>query len=257
MPIKLQKGLFIGDFPLSQYFGNKLIIDGVDIYAKYGLKGHNGLDYAVPLETPLTSCLYGTVIENLYDAPGYGNYIKIENEGCGVLYAHLKRLSEYKPGMRVCPGTVIGASGNTGNSTGPHLHFAVFPKPRDRKNGYRGFIDPLNSSLVEWVEKLDVEDNAVGGLEEKIENLETSIKSWKGTCDNLTKYNATLTAFLSAQAQLLGITDFDPEKDLDMLSNRVGGVLGELTAFKEASTLFTLLGKDVKVIITPHKGVIE
>lgn len=127
-----------------------LIINGVNIYAQYKLKGHNGIDFGIPAGTKLYSCIDGEVIESRTDI-GYGNYVKIENNKCGVLYAHLESLG-IAVGESVKAGQLIGLSGNTGNSTGPHLHFGVFPKPRNRANGYNGFIDPLDPNLIDWVE---------------------------------------------------------------------------------------------------------
>lgn len=147
--IKLKKNLFEGDGPLTQGFG-----ENPDWYSPYGLKGHNGIDYGIPTGAKLYSAINGTVIEVLYDAPGYGKYIKIENDECGVLYGHMKTLSPISVGTKVVAGQEIGLSGDTGNSTGPHLHFGVFPKPRDRSNGYAGYIDPFGPE-VEWVDELN------------------------------------------------------------------------------------------------------
>jgi hypothetical protein len=46
--IILAKLLFEGSGYITQLFGNKLVINGVDIYGQYGLKGHNGIDYGIP-----------------------------------------------------------------------------------------------------------------------------------------------------------------------------------------------------------------
>ena len=82
-------------------------------------------------------------IRSQLDKTGYGNYIKIENNYCGVIYGHLKSFS-VKVGDTVTAGQLIGISNNTGNSTGLILHFGVYPIPRDRNNGFTGYIDPFD-----------------------------------------------------------------------------------------------------------------
>lgn len=173
--ITLQKNLFEGNFPLSQEFGKNPAW-----YAKFGLKGHNGIDYALPKGTKLFSCIFGTVTEINNDTRGYGLYIKIENAQCGVLYAHLSK-TNVKVGDFVEPGRLLGYSGNTGNSTGPHLHFGVFPKPRDRQNGYVGYIDPLNKGNVEWVDKLPRPENPdeKEPCDQLVADLRASRDKWK------------------------------------------------------------------------------
>lgn len=172
--ITLQKNLFEGNFPLSQRFG-----ENPDWYARFGMKGHNGIDYALPNGTKLYSCLFGTVTEFLNDTQGYGLYVKIENDECGVIYAHMQK-SLVKVGDFVEPGRLLGYSNNTGNSTGPHLHFGVFPKPRDRGNGYAGYIDPLNPNNIEWVAKLERPDEIVEPeCEMELADMRKSRDGWK------------------------------------------------------------------------------
>jgi len=169
MRIKLQRGFFAGTFPISQYFG-----ENPQSYAQFNMKGHNGVDYALISGTELYSCIHGQVTEVAYDKNGYGKYIKIENEYCGVLYAHMKTLSGLAIGTEVTPGQMLGVSGNTGNSTGPHLHFGVFPKPRDRANGYAGYINPFDRDLIEWFDSLDAKTD-----QERIEELEEEVVKYK------------------------------------------------------------------------------
>jgi murein DD-endopeptidase MepM/ murein hydrolase activator NlpD len=172
--IKLLNLLYEGaDAPISQRFANKLIINGKDVYAAYNLKGHNGIDFAIINGTTLYSCINGRVIEAQFDAGGYGNYVKIENDSCGVLYAHLEDFG-VSAGEEVKAGQAIGHSNNTGNSTGPHLHFGVFPKPRNRANGYAGYIDPLDPNQVAWVDDLvtPTPEEDVATLRKKVENLQ-------------------------------------------------------------------------------------
>lgn len=127
---------FSGNFTRTQGFG-----ENSAIYARFGLKGHNGYDYATPNDTPILAAITGKVVEATSDSTGYGNYIKIENDKEGVLVAHLRRFT-VSVGQEVNEGQLIGYSNNTGFSSGPHLHFGYFRKPRDRSNGYSGYIDP-------------------------------------------------------------------------------------------------------------------
>ena len=157
--IKLAKLLFEGSGYITQLFGNKLVINGVDIYGQYGLKGHNGIDYGIPNGRKLYSCINGIVKEAQIDPAnnytgGYGNYVKVENNECGVVYAHMMSRS-VKVGDVVKAGDVLGLSDNTGNSTGPHLHFGVHPIPRNRQNGYNGYINPFDGSIVQWVDEFE------------------------------------------------------------------------------------------------------
>src|SRR3990167_2728854 len=130
---------FDADWPLTQTFGNKLIINRVDIYAQFGLKGHNGLDYGLPTGTKVLAPHNGKIIEATNNPGGYGNYIKIENGVEGSVLAHLQSFA-VTVGQDVSEGQLIGLSDNTGNSTAPHLHWGYYKFPRDRTNGYAGFI---------------------------------------------------------------------------------------------------------------------
>lgn len=164
--IKLKKGLFEGEGKLTQGFG-----ENPASYARFGLKGHNGIDYGIPTGRKLYACIEGKVVEAQLDATGYGNYVKIENDSCGVIYGHLKSFN-VKVGDVVAPGQVLGLSDNTGNSTGPHLHFGVFPKPRDRSNGYAGYIDPFDKTKVAWVDSFECE--GCQKLEEELSEMRES-----------------------------------------------------------------------------------
>jgi murein DD-endopeptidase MepM/ murein hydrolase activator NlpD len=147
--IRLQAGLYEGkELGYSQLFGGN-----AHWYKPFGLIGHNGIDIPTPVGTRLLSCINGKVSETANDPKGYGVYVKIENEECGVLYAHLKDF-HLKVGDKVKAGDFVGFAGNTGNSTGPHLHFGVHPIPRDRSNGYAGYIDPFGNQ-IEWVTSLN------------------------------------------------------------------------------------------------------
>jgi hypothetical protein len=111
-------------------------------YARFGMKGHTGIDFGVPLETPIYCVDNGQVIETGNDEDGYGIYAKVRHQWGESLYAHLSNLS-VKQGESVDKGELLGLSGNSGNSTGPHLHFAMRIVPYNRGDGWDGFSDPL------------------------------------------------------------------------------------------------------------------
>ncbi|MGR3411457.1 MAG: DUF5930 domain-containing protein [Paracoccus sp. (in: a-proteobacteria)] len=96
---------------------------------------HEGVDMAGPIGTPIHATGDG-VVTFAGRQGAYGNLIKIEHElGTETRYGHLSRIG-VKVGQRVSQGDLIGAMGNTGRSTGPHLHYEV------RMNGRA--VDPMS-----------------------------------------------------------------------------------------------------------------
>ena len=81
---------------------------------------HRGVDIAVPTGTKVYATHDGTVTTATYDSY-YGNYVVIEKDGYTTKYAHMDSLS-VSAGQEVTKGTVIGTTGNTGSSSGSHLH---------------------------------------------------------------------------------------------------------------------------------------
>ena len=89
--------------------------------------GNRGIDLAAPTGTKIYASAPGKVLlaRNGYNG-GYGNMVIIEHpNGTKTLYGHLSKLGT-RTGAQVERGEVIGYVGNTGRSTGPHLHFEVF-----------------------------------------------------------------------------------------------------------------------------------
>ena len=87
-------------------------------------KFHNGIDLAANYEN-VYSVLDGIVTETGWDNKGGGNYIKIKHfDRFETAYLHLSEIY-YRVGEFVNTGFIIAKSGNSGNSTGPHLHFSV------------------------------------------------------------------------------------------------------------------------------------
>ncbi|MFJ8073967.1 M23 family metallopeptidase [Streptomyces sp. NPDC096176] len=94
---------------------------------------HSGQDFAVPIGTPVKAAHGGTVVKagpnGGGDGPAYGNAIVIKHgNGKYTQYAHLSKIN-VSVGSTVKTGQNIAKSGNTGNSSGPHLHFEVRTTP--------------------------------------------------------------------------------------------------------------------------------
>ncbi|MFF7793192.1 peptidoglycan DD-metalloendopeptidase family protein [Streptomyces sp. NPDC007991] len=103
---------------------------------------HSGQDFAVPSGTQVLAAHGGTVVKaggnGAGDGPAYGNAIVIKHgNGTYSQYAHLSKI-EVRIGQVVKTGQEIARSGNTGNSSGPHLHFEIRTTPN-----YGSAIDPV------------------------------------------------------------------------------------------------------------------
>jgi len=116
-------------FCITQYFGNTAFATAnAQIYSG---KGHNAIDFGASTGTPLEAALAGVIkgtgnTDQYRGCYSYGKWVLVEHpNGLSTLYAHMSEIA-VTPGQRVSTGEVIGYSGNTGFSTGPHLHFSVF-----------------------------------------------------------------------------------------------------------------------------------
>lgn len=102
--------------------------------AATGRSFHEGVDFPFVYQTVRTP-MGGRVARQSFMPGGYGNWVKVISGAMELIFAHLKNFSKTPAsGKNVKPGDVIGLTGNTGFSTGPHLHFGI------RKNGRD--IDP-------------------------------------------------------------------------------------------------------------------
>ncbi|GAP07929.1 MAG TPA: M23 family peptidase [Anaerolinea thermolimosa] len=85
---------------------------------------HYGLDFGIPVGTAVKSTMDGKVVYAGWNNQGYGNLVIVENGPYRTYYAHLSEIP-VRMGEHVSRGDVVGLSGNTGNSTGPHLHYEI------------------------------------------------------------------------------------------------------------------------------------
>ncbi len=128
-------------------------------------KMHHGVDYGAPIGESVYASQYGVVCLVKYSGSGYGNRIKIKHsDGYKTLYAHLSKI-DVEVGQHVETGEKIGEVGNTGRSTGPHLHFEIRHKnsalnPYDLDNYTKdkpSFISSFRSQRSE--DEKDVDDD--------------------------------------------------------------------------------------------------
>ena len=119
---------FKGDYPITLDYGEKF----PPLYTDES--PHRGIDYGTPMRTPILASAEGTVYATESLTVGYGRYIMLKHAGNYItVYAHLDEIL-VRTNQSVHKGQVIGYSGTSGNSTGPHLHFEL------RLNGIT--IDP-------------------------------------------------------------------------------------------------------------------
>lgn len=117
---------------ITSYFGSRTApTKGASTY-------HQGIDISVPVGTNVNAATNGVVTETGYNGTS-GNYVVIDNgSGIETAYRHLRQIY-VKKGDVVRAGQLIALSGNTGLSTGPHLHFET------KVNGE--YVDPLTLIL--------------------------------------------------------------------------------------------------------------
>jgi murein DD-endopeptidase MepM/ murein hydrolase activator NlpD len=114
----------------------KTPVDGARISSGFGsrfhpilgyTRMHKGVDFAVPIGTPVMAAGAGTVLF-MGSASGYGNFVKIDHgNGYATGYGHLSRFAPgMRKGARVRQGQIFAYSGMSGMATGPHLHYETF-----------------------------------------------------------------------------------------------------------------------------------
>ena len=136
IPVKYVQ-VYKGAVPAGAQRGSGRFVWPTAGYVTQGYKRyHPALDIARAMGTPVKAADSGFVVVAGWSNDGYGNHIVIDHRnGYQTLYAHLNRIY-VKAGDSVGKGAEIGQMGNSGRSTGPHLHFEV------RKNGVR--LNPLS-----------------------------------------------------------------------------------------------------------------
>jgi hypothetical protein len=191
---------------------------------------HTGIDYGVPEGTPVHSTGAGTVKVAGWQS-GYGNVVYIQHDDgkLETIYGHNSKLT-VQVGDRVSKGQVIAYSGNTGQSTGPHVHYEVRlgGKPTDPKP----YIDATASAPISSADVLPISLNVSpsgGSVKEIIQAAAKRYGVDPTLVDAVVRaesgYNAKaispagakgLMQLMPATAKSLGVSDaFDPAQNVD------------------------------------------
>lgn len=141
---------FKGDYVITQGYGETITSSF-----------HTGIDYGTPYGTEILASNDGIVVSCGWLQGGWGYAVIIQhNDGNATLYAHLSEVKTYLK-AKVSMGDVIGLSGSTGNSTGPHLHFEA----RKQWNNYTSHFNPMllplmsvDDTLPSYTEQTDGKD---------------------------------------------------------------------------------------------------
>ena len=135
MIISLARPLPLDVGRVTQHFG-----EHPEWYERFEMVGHNGTDYGVPEGTAVLAAHSGVCTVDS-DPEGYGLFVKVTGPDYVTIYAHLRAV-RVVDGQPVTRGEQIGESGNSGNSTGPHLHWGLRVNGM-RNPAYRGWIDTV------------------------------------------------------------------------------------------------------------------
>jgi len=128
----------------DSYFGNTG--NNAPVNSGYGIRTingqsefHDGIDYGYKENTPVFSPISGEVTDNKYDKDGFGYHLAIKDDNDNNhIFAHLKEKPPFARKDKVVANQCVGISGNTGNSSGPHLHYGIRKNIKDKGSG----LDP-------------------------------------------------------------------------------------------------------------------
>jgi murein DD-endopeptidase MepM/ murein hydrolase activator NlpD len=135
---------------ITQYFGNTPFSSQNP--QVYNGSGHNGIDFGTKVGTPIYAAAAGTVLgtgntDTACNGVSYGKWVLIKHgNGLSTLYAHLSVI-QVKAGDVVTSKQKIGLSGNTGYSTGPHLHFTVYASDAVQITNYVSKVCGTNMTM--------------------------------------------------------------------------------------------------------------
>ncbi len=171
--------------------------------AKFG-RMHKGIDLGIRMNDTIYAAFDGKVRLTNYEARGYGNYVILRHpNGLETIYGHLNR-ALVKPEQVVKAGQPIALGGNTGRSTGPHLHFetrfmgyAINPSAIFDFNNHCTHTDTYTFSKKTYTKARNYEP--------RHDNMASNANSYKATTDNRSVYTVKRGDTLSSIARSYGM----------------------------------------------------
>lgn len=159
---------FDGHFPVTFPFGARPTEESIQQkFKNWGLIGHHGIDFMLPVETPIFACDDGLVIQAGPNGD-FGISVVLTHTWGESICAHLKEI-KITPNQTAKKGDILGLSGETGVVSGPHLHFGIKPKDAEVNNGYFGFIDP--APFLQYVDIKQADKPVKPEVEEMVQQL--------------------------------------------------------------------------------------
>lgn len=224
--------------PVTSGFGPRKSPGGI------GSKNHEGIDFGVPVGTPVRAAGGGQVVGH-GPIPGYGLYVDIRhNNGLVTRYGHLSS-TNVREGQLLKQGEVLGLSGNSGISTGPHLHFEV------RRNGrpinptqvLSGNLGPISNQNEKQVNNLPMQ--SPGGVSVQQGQPNPYLYSPDTRAGN------TNDPYNQPQFNLLGGLSLNMNQNFQMLASALikgfGGLSGQMTRLQGIPSIGRMAIRDPKI----------
>jgi len=203
----------VGDYPVTQLIGqNRPYYDSQGNLVNpmgYGRYGHMGIDVATPLGTPVRAPFSGVVI----DASGgaWGKSIYLVGRNIALRFSHLSSI-EVPPGSVVKAGQVIAKTGNTGNSTGPHLDITFYTAKDGKIGSWISNYQVINRLVSSEISGKPLSEKELAELQSKVreglpkiqqaafdQNLVPVASSFEMALQNITERAASLLGLDSSR----------------------------------------------------------
>lgn len=165
------KQKMFASIPAIQPVANRQLISlvsgfGMRIHPVYKVRRmHQGIDFSAQIGAPIYATADGTILKVEYSFTGYGNMVEIDHGfGYKTRYAHMHGFA-VRIGQKVKRGELIGYVGNTGLSTGPHLHYEVHINNIPKNPVYYLFNDLSPEEYQKILKLASIENMSLGGNE--------------------------------------------------------------------------------------------